>query len=61
MISHLYDGHNKTFFTVDFQVTKYTDAPSYTGTLPTATMQSSGFTNLVDTLNLTLEHTGRRA
>ena len=52
VISHLYDGHNKTFFTVDFQVTKYTDAPSYTGTLPTATMQSSGFTNLVDTLTL---------
>lgn len=52
VIPHLYDGHNKTFFTIDFQVTRYTDAPSYTGTLPTQTMQSSGFTNLVDTLNL---------
>lgn len=47
-----YNGRNKTFFTADFQYTYYTDAPSFTGTLPTATMQSSGFTNLVDTLNL---------
>jgi hypothetical protein len=47
-----YNGHDKTFFTIDFQVTRYTDTPSYTGTLPTATMQSSGFTNLVDTLTL---------
>jgi len=52
VIPHLYDGHNKTFFTLDFQVTRYTDAPSYTGTLPTATMQSSNFQNLVDTLTL---------
>ncbi len=47
-----YNGRNKTFFTADFQYTYYTDAPSFTGTLPTATMQSSNFTNLVDTLNL---------
>jgi hypothetical protein len=47
-----YNGHNKTFFTVDFQYTYYTAEPSYTGTIPTGTMQSSGFTNLVDTLNL---------
>ncbi len=47
-----YNGHDKTFFTIDFQVTRYTDTPSYTGTLPTATMQSSNFQNLVDTLTL---------
>lgn len=47
-----YNGHDKTFFTIDFQVTRYTDTPSYTGTLPTATMQSSNFTNLVDALHL---------
>jgi hypothetical protein len=52
VIPHLYDGHNKTFFTVDFQVTKYTDTPTGNFTIPTATMQSSGFTNLVDTLTL---------
>jgi hypothetical protein len=52
VIPHVYDGHNKTFFTVDFQNTYYTAEPSYTGTIPTATMQSSNFTNLVDALNL---------
>jgi len=52
MIPHLYNGHNKTFFTIDFQVTRYTDAPSFTGTLPTALMQSSNFANLSDTLTL---------
>ena len=48
-----YNGHDKTFFTADFQYTYYTDTPSFTGTLPTGTMQSSNFTNLVDTLGLT--------
>jgi hypothetical protein len=52
IIPHLYDGHNKTFFTADFQYTLYNTVSTYTGTVPTATMQSSGFTNLVDTLNL---------
>ena len=48
-----YDGRKKkTFFTADFQYTYYTDAPSYTGTLPTGTMQSSNFTNLVDIMGL---------
>lgn len=51
-IPHVYNGHNKTFFTVDFQYTYYNAVTTYTGTVPTATMQSSGFTNLVDTLNL---------
>ena len=52
IIPHLYDGHNKTFFTVDFQYTNYTDAPSFTGTVPTGTMQSSSFQNLVDIMGL---------
>lgn len=51
IIPHVYDGHNKTFFTVDYQYTHYVATPSYTGTIPTATMQNSNFTNLVDTLN----------
>jgi hypothetical protein len=51
VIPHIYDGHNKTFFTFDMQDTDYTAVSAYTGTLPTGTMQSSGFTNLVDTLN----------
>jgi hypothetical protein len=52
IIPHIYDGHNKTFFTFDMQDTDYTAVSAYTGTVPTATMQSSNFTNLVDTLNL---------
>lgn len=58
VILPLYNGHNKTFFTVDFQNTYYTGAPSYTGTIPTATMQSSGFTNLSDTLKLNYQAAG---
>jgi len=48
-----YNGRNKTFFSIDFQYTYYTDAPSFTGTLPTTTMQNSNFQNLSDTLGLT--------
>ena len=51
VIPHVYDGHNKTFFTVDFQNTYYDVSSSVNETVPTATMQSSGFTNLVDILN----------
>ncbi len=47
-----YDGRNRTFFTVDFQYTYYSQTPSFTGTLPTGTMQSSNFTNLVDIMGL---------
>lgn len=47
-----YNGHNRTFFTVDFQRTNYTQTVSWNETVPTATMQSSGFQNLSDTLTL---------
>ena len=52
LIPHLYDGHNRTFFTADFQYTYYAQAPSYTGTVPTETMQNSDFSNLQDILTL---------
>jgi hypothetical protein len=60
IIPGLYDGHNKTFFTADFQWTYYTSAPSYTGTVPTQTMQQSNFSNLSDilTLNTTMKTDG---
>jgi hypothetical protein len=51
VIPHVYDGHNKTFFTADFQYTYYNVTSVATETVPTATMQNSGFTNLVDVLN----------
>lgn len=47
-IPHLYDGRNKTFFFFDYQHTGITQQSSFTETIPTALMQSSGFTNLQD-------------
>lgn len=52
LIPHVYDGHNKTFFTADFQYTYYSATPSFTGTVPTSLMQSSGFTNMSDQLTM---------
>ncbi len=42
----LYDGRNKTFFFFDYQRTNLTQSTTFTDTVPTAQMQSSGFTNL---------------
>ncbi|HEY1646554.1 MAG TPA: TonB-dependent receptor [Terracidiphilus sp.] len=47
-----YNGHNKTFFTVDYQHTLYTNTSNFTGTVPTTLMQSSDFSNMSDTLTL---------
>jgi hypothetical protein len=52
VIPHVYNGHNRTFFTADFQYTYYNTSSTYTGTVPTSTMQDSGFTNLSDVLRL---------
>jgi hypothetical protein len=52
IIPHIYNGHNKTFFMIDFETTYFANAPSYTGTVPTSAMQSSGFSNMSDTLTL---------
>ncbi len=53
-----YNGHGKTFFTVDVQRTDYSAVDQYTQTVPTANMQSSDFTNLADTLTLNYQTTG---
>ncbi|MGH9401096.1 MAG: carboxypeptidase regulatory-like domain-containing protein [Terriglobia bacterium] len=45
-IPRVYDGRNKTFFFFDFQRTVGEGPSSFTDTVPTAQMQSSGFTNL---------------
>lgn len=45
-IPKLYNGKNKTFFFFDYQRTKLVQAVTFTDTIPTAQMQSSGFTNL---------------
>lgn len=54
LIPHVYNGHNKTFFTGAFQYTYYSNTPSYTGTVPTTTMEDSFNT---DTANLSDELT----
>ncbi len=43
-----YNGRNRTFFFFDFQRTMHTTVDQYTQTVPTATMQKSGFTNMQD-------------
>ena len=43
-----YNGHNKTFFFVDYQHTGITQQASFTDTVPTAQMHNSNFTNLQD-------------
>jgi hypothetical protein len=50
-IPKLYDGRDHTFFFFDYQGEKLTtpaQTGGYTNTVPTASMQSSGFTNLQD-------------
>ncbi len=47
-IPKLYNGKNKTFFFFDYQGTRIVQPSPWTETVPTALMQSSGFTNLED-------------
>lgn len=53
-----YNGKNRTFFFVDYQRTQFTQTASYTGTVPTANMQNSGFQDLSDTLTLNYQKAG---
>jgi hypothetical protein len=43
-----YNGKDRTFFFFDFQRTDYATVTAYTQTVPTASMQKSGFTNMQD-------------
>ena len=52
IIPHLYNGHDKTFFFVDYQGTRYVKGKPYTQTVPTAAENASGFTNLQDLISL---------
>lgn len=47
-IPHVYDGRDKTFFFFDYQHTGILQSSLFTETVPTSSMQSSGFTNLQD-------------
>ncbi len=48
LIPKLYDGRNRTFFFFDYQGTRILSPSQASGTVPTASMVSSGFTNLQD-------------
>jgi len=51
VIPHVYNGRDKTFFFFDYQHQGITQSNLYTETVPTSSMQSSGFTNLQDLIN----------
>jgi hypothetical protein len=51
-IPHVYNGHDRTFFFVDYQGTRIVQGKTYTKNVPTAAEQSSGFTNLQDLITL---------
>ena len=52
IIPHVYNGHDKTFFFVDYQGTRIVQGKTYTETVPTAVENASGFTNLQDLIAL---------
>src|SRR5271170_2070950 len=47
-LGKLYDGRNRTFFFFDYEGGRYITPSTYTSTVPTTGMVSSGFTNLQD-------------
>jgi hypothetical protein len=52
VIPHLYNGHDKSFFFVDYQGTRIVQGKTYTETVPTAAENKNGFTNLQDLISL---------
>ena len=50
VIPHLYNGHDKTFFFLDYEGQRIRQGLGYTSSVPTALERSSGFTNYSDLL-----------
>ena len=50
-IPKIYNGRNRTFFFFDYQGGRYVTPSTYTSTVPTSGMVSSGFTNLQDLIS----------
>jgi hypothetical protein len=48
VIPHFYNGRDKTFFFVDYQGLRYSQASPFIETVPTSTMVGSGYTDLQD-------------
>lgn len=51
-IPHVYSGHNRTFFFVDYQGTRIVQGSTYVKTVPTLAERNSNFTNLNDLVTL---------
>jgi Carboxypeptidase regulatory-like domain/TonB dependent receptor/TonB-dependent Receptor Plug Domain len=49
-LPHIYNGHNKTFFFMDYEGQRIRQGEGYTSSVPTALERSSGFTNYSDLL-----------
>jgi len=52
IIPHLYNGHDKTFFFIDYQGTRIVQGKTYTKNVPTVAEAASNFTNLQDLITL---------
>ena len=52
VIPHIFDGHNRSFFFVDYQGTRVVQGKTFTVSVPTVSEASSGFTNLQDLISL---------
>lgn len=52
VIPHFYNGHDKTFFFLDYQGTRIVQGKTYTKNVPTASETASNFTNLQDLITL---------
>lgn len=51
-IPHVYNGHDRTFFFVDYQGERQVQGVTYTDNVPTAAERNGGFTNLGDLIAL---------
>ncbi|WP_263418861.1 TonB-dependent receptor [Terriglobus albidus] len=52
VIPHLYDGHNRTFFFLDYQGSRIAQGRTYTQTVPTLAERNNNYTNLQDLIAL---------
>ncbi len=51
IIPHFYNGHDRTFFFVDYQGERQVQGTTFVDNVPTAAEQNSGFTNLSDLIS----------
>lgn len=52
VLPHLYNGHDRTFFFLDYQGTRLVQGKTFSQNVPTLAEKTSGFTNLQDLITL---------